>query len=53
MVCYLGITIWDFSAVSGKLNRFYLNQLELTLVDFEVLLSAGSEGVQNMDLFSQ
>ena len=23
--------IWDFSAVSGKANRFYLNQLELTL----------------------
>jgi hypothetical protein len=23
--------IWDFSAVSGKVNRFYLNPLALTL----------------------
>ena len=27
----LSIVIWDFSAVSGKSTRFYLNQLELTL----------------------
>jgi hypothetical protein len=27
----LSIVIWDFSAVSGKANSFYLNQLELTL----------------------
>jgi hypothetical protein len=27
----LGIGIWDFSTVSGKENRFFLNQLELTL----------------------
>ena len=27
----LGIEIWDFSTVSGKENRFFLNQLELTL----------------------
>lgn len=26
----LGIEIWDFSTVSGKENRFFLNQLELT-----------------------
>jgi hypothetical protein len=25
------IAIWDFSALSGKVNRFYLNQLEMTL----------------------
>jgi len=31
IVCNLSIVIWDFSAVSGKANRFYLNQLELTL----------------------
>jgi len=27
----LSIVIWDFIAVSGKVNRFYLNQLVLTL----------------------
>ncbi len=26
----MSIVIWDFSAVSGKINRFYLNHLELT-----------------------
>jgi hypothetical protein len=31
IVCNLSIVIWDFSAVSGKTNSFYLNQLELTL----------------------
>ena len=31
IVCNLSIVIWDFSAVSGKANSFYLNQLELTL----------------------
>jgi len=31
IICNLSIVIWDFSAVSGKANRFYLNQLELTL----------------------
>ena len=31
IVCNLSIVIWDFSAVTGKPNRFYLNQLELTL----------------------
>jgi len=31
IVCNLSIVIWDFSGVSGKANRFYLNQLELTL----------------------
>ena len=31
IVCNLSIAIWDFSALSGKLNHFYLNQLELTL----------------------
>ena len=31
IVWNLSIVIWDFSAVSGKANRFYLNQLELTL----------------------
>jgi len=31
IVCNLSIVIWDFSAVSGKANRFYLNKLELTL----------------------
>jgi len=30
IVCNLSIAIWDFSAVSGKVNRFYLNQIELT-----------------------
>ena len=31
--------IWDFSAVSGKINRFYLSQLALTLTfpGFEIL----------------
>ncbi len=33
IVCNLSIVIWDFSAVSGKANRFYLNQLELTLTN--------------------
>jgi hypothetical protein len=32
IVCNLSIVIWDFSAVSGKANHFYLNQLELTLM---------------------
>jgi len=31
IVCNLSIVIWNFSAVSGKANRFYLNKLELTL----------------------
>ncbi len=31
IACNLSIVIWDFSVVSGKANRFYLNQLELTL----------------------
>ena len=31
IVWNLSIVIWDFSVVSGKSNRFYLNQLELTL----------------------
>jgi hypothetical protein len=31
IVCNLRIVIWNFSAVSGKANFFYLNQLELTL----------------------
>ena len=31
IVCNLSIVIWDFSTVSGKANRSYLNQLELTL----------------------
>ncbi len=31
IVCYLSIVIWDFSAVSEMANRFYLNQIELTL----------------------
>ena len=29
----LRIVIWDFSAVSGKADHFYLNQLELTLTN--------------------
>jgi len=33
IVCNLRIVIWDFSAVSGKANHFYLNQLELTLTN--------------------
>ena len=33
IVCNLRIVIWDFSAVSGKANRFYLNQLELILTN--------------------
>ncbi len=33
IVCNLIIVIWDFNAVSGKANRFYLNQLELTLTN--------------------
>jgi len=33
IVCNLRIVIWDFRAVSGKANRFYLNQLELTLTN--------------------
>jgi hypothetical protein len=28
IVWNLSIVIWDFSAVFGKANRFYLNQLE-------------------------
>jgi hypothetical protein len=28
---YLSIVIWDFSALSGKVNRLYLNRLALTL----------------------
>ncbi len=35
IVWNLSVVIWDFSAVFGKANRFYLNQLE---VDFEVSL---------------
>jgi hypothetical protein len=31
IVCNLSIVIWDFSAVSGKANRYYLNQFKLTL----------------------
>jgi len=31
IVWNLSIEIWDFSSVSEKLNRFYLNQLELAL----------------------
>ena len=31
IVCNLSIVIWDFSEVSSKTNRFYPNQLELTL----------------------
>jgi len=31
IVWNLSIVIWDFSAVSGKANRFCLNQLALTL----------------------
>ncbi len=27
----VSIAVWDFSALSGKVNRFYLNQLDLTL----------------------
>ena len=33
IVCHLIIGIWDFNALSLKANRFYLNQLELTLTD--------------------
>jgi hypothetical protein len=33
IVCHLSIVIWDFSALSLKANRFYLNQLELTLTN--------------------
>jgi len=33
IVCNLRIVIWDFSAVSGKASRFYLNQLEFTLTN--------------------
>jgi hypothetical protein len=31
IVCNLSIVIWDFSALSCEVNRFYLNQSELTL----------------------
>jgi len=31
IVSNLSIVIWNFSAVSGKVNRFYPNQLELIL----------------------
>jgi len=31
IVWCLSVVIWDFSAVSGKANRFYLNRLKLTL----------------------
>jgi len=31
IICILSIAIWDFSAISGKVNCFYLNQLELIL----------------------
>jgi hypothetical protein len=31
IICNLSIAIWDFSALSGKVDRFYMNQLELTL----------------------
>ncbi len=33
IVCHLIIGIWDFNALFLKANRFYLNQLELTLTD--------------------
>ena len=33
IVCHLIIGIWDFSVLSLKANRLYLNQLELTLTD--------------------
>jgi hypothetical protein len=33
IVWNLSIVIWDFSAVFGKANRFYLNRLE---ADFDV-----------------
>ena len=36
IVWNLSIVIWDFSAVFGKANRFYLNQLE---ADFDVVLA--------------
>jgi len=32
IVLNLSIVIWNFSGVSGKANRFYLNQLALTLM---------------------
>ncbi len=35
IVWNLSIVIWDFSAVFGKANRFYLNQLD---ADFDVSL---------------
>ena len=38
IVWNLSIVIWDFSAVFGKANRFYLNQLE---ADFDVSLRGG------------
>ena len=31
IVCNLSIVIWDFSAISGKVNRLSLYQLALTL----------------------
>ena len=31
IVWNLSIVIWDFSAVSGKVNRLYVNQSNLTL----------------------
>ena len=30
-ICNLSFVIWDFSAISGQVNCFYLNQLYLTL----------------------
>ncbi len=38
IVWNLSIVIWDFSAVIGKANRFYLNQLK---ADFDVSLLTG------------
>ena len=46
IVCYLSIVIWDFSAVSGKVNRFYLTQLALALT---FLLSHQLLPIQKMD----
>jgi len=40
IICNLSIVIWDFCAVSGKANRFYLKQLELTLTFSRVLVKA-------------
>ena len=39
IVCNLSIVIWNFSAVSGKANRFYPNWLALTLTFLWVQLA--------------